>query len=538
MPLHHVARYLNEIDPDGRPGDDHNRRFNDAVAVLAHAGVLSKCVDAVEATANDLAEAMRVKALPPASKTLAVKFSRPRYQLLSQVEVDALNASEIDRIIPIRNSEHGAQRIPNECPSKAQVEISYQEPVDEAYMAACRAAKVKDGGSNPKTCIVIARDGTSKTEVSISIILSNGKRMFEAFDAQGDSTGTHLITELFDDNRLVATPSTSTSFLNQLCARCIPKKSSEVPKLPCGKLDLQKVAFKDCVFEMPPWFANACGKIAQDLFRVHVLATAAEPYGIVRGVFVERVWLSKQNAYTTTNGTHVLAKCALHIELHQLTSKCICGAHKIVPRTESLNNVEIVVGFCGGEIQKPDDGDASKPPCCSTHFKRKRPCCSLLFPNVCIEELECHIQCRHKLPENKKLGRQGLRHELPHETWRNTMKMISAASVALAKARGDVSKARFIQEQVETAFVGLERYRVEQEHVDTIGCLIQRDLFAVDALRGCILIRNFRQPDKLVQNQISEEVILESAKQELQKSHAFLFPFKNNVPVKLGGTKL
>jgi len=140
-------------------------------------------------------------------------------------------------------------------------------------------------------------------------------------------------------------------------------------------------------YAMPMWFCEHVGSIAQEAFRVHVLASAAQRQsGAGRAVIVDRVSLHLRHDLEK----HSECKAELRAVLHAACAECICGAYHApheLPH-ERPDGVVLVMRMCGMPM-RAEDG------CCPCH-SAMTPLAAPGFETLCAHDTSAHIACNHE----------------------------------------------------------------------------------------------------------------------------------------------
>ena len=192
-------------------------------------------------------------------------------------------------------------------------------------------------------------------------------------------------------------------------------------------------AGKPAYCEMPAWFEEHLGCLAEELFRLHALLTAAHCVGAVRSgeakpgvdvvrartVCVDRAMLFEQfdqKKFKRESGL------ALKVVLHASSARCVCAAHHHVARAPT-KRVVLVLRICG----RPVGGSGAKR--CPVHACADE---SPAFPGVCCLHPRAELVCEHDLSTG--VGGAGLRLPLRLDTDRGMLvvRELMCAAAALA----------------------------------------------------------------------------------------------------------
>jgi hypothetical protein len=192
-------------------------------------------------------------------------------------------------------------------------------------------------------------------------------------------------------------------------------------------------ADKPAYYDMPAWFQEHLGCLAEELFRLHALLTAAHCVGQVRSgkakagvdvvrartVCVDRAMLFEQfdqKKFKRESGL------ALKVVLHAASARCVCAAHHRAARAP-VKRVVLVLRICG----RPVGGPHAKR--CPVHACADE---SPAFPGVCCLHPRAELVCEHDLSAGG--GGAGLRLPLRLDTDRGMLvaRELMCAAAALA----------------------------------------------------------------------------------------------------------
>ena len=190
---------------------------------------------------------------------------------------------------------------------------------------------------------------------------------------------------------------------------------------------------KPAYYEMPAWFQEHLGCLAEELFRLHALLTAAHCVRQVqsgkakagvdvvraRTVCVDRAMLFEQfdqKRFKRESGL------ALKVVLHAASARCVCAAHHRAARAP-VKRVVLVLRICG----RPVGGRDAKR--CPVHACADE---SPAFPGACCLHPRAELVCEHDLSTG--VGGAGLRLPLRLDTDRGTLvvRELMCAAAALA----------------------------------------------------------------------------------------------------------
>lgn len=159
--------------------------------------------------------------------------------------------------------------------------------------------------------------------------------------------------------------------------------ASSVPLAPRPSMRSRYVQMPDGGFwTLPKWYGEACALVAQDVFRLHVLASAtSQP--VSRALYVDRV-----TAHRMASGPIHTHRTLLKTIFHRASGGCVCGLHRSSPVEKTFKRLEMRWEFCGAAL------DAHG--CCSRHYLAEKVEESALFPRVCMKGLRLELHCMHE----------------------------------------------------------------------------------------------------------------------------------------------
>ena len=141
-----------------------------------------------------------------------------------------------------------------------------------------------------------------------------------------------------------------------------------------------KVEFKTSnFFNLPNWYAIAMAKVAQNIFRLHVLFSATSQT-VSRPVLVDRV-----TGHRVTNADKT-TKTVIKTIFHGGSGGCICGLHQKVAKG-AFKHIELRLELCGTAIT-----EISTCPLHNTSM-----CQSQKFPGICAKNFKVELRCVHEM---------------------------------------------------------------------------------------------------------------------------------------------
>lgn len=136
---------------------------------------------------------------------------------------------------------------------------------------------------------------------------------------------------------------------------------------------------------LPIWITEHLATLAQDLFRLHVMSTAAVQ-GRSRMLYLDRASVYRnEDPRRFQHREHTLLRCPLHAA----SSSCVCALHGKASTTP-FQSLELRIELCGGIL-----GTTKGKRCCPRHFEAEVQECAL-FPGLCTRCLKVELWCRHE----------------------------------------------------------------------------------------------------------------------------------------------
>lgn len=138
---------------------------------------------------------------------------------------------------------------------------------------------------------------------------------------------------------------------------------------------------KNSYWELPPWYAEALAKLAQDVFRLHSLVSSTS-LTLARALFMDRA-----TAHRMDSGALDTHRTLVKGILHRWSGGCACRLHRSAAPAEQFQRLELRLEFCGGCL---NDGR------CARHWATEgTPPQSARFPGVCMKGLKVELRCTH-----------------------------------------------------------------------------------------------------------------------------------------------
>lgn len=137
-------------------------------------------------------------------------------------------------------------------------------------------------------------------------------------------------------------------------------------------------------YDMPAWFAEHVGSLAQEAFRLHVLVSAAQRSGAGRIFRLDSVQLRLRHDRTI----HSQPSAQLRARVHLSSAECICAAHRERAPQERSKGVVFEMSACG----MPFTGAFGRCPACvgCDAFE------SGTFPGCCVRHTRAFVRCEHE----------------------------------------------------------------------------------------------------------------------------------------------
>jgi hypothetical protein len=311
------------------------------------------------ADAADAAEAVRAALFEGAPGAVAKRI-RTHYQRYAPAQADELTASERERLIAVKGARTVARILaPTDDAAIGHVILTF-ENLDKRHNVTGRILVSREtvpGEVPPRVRIAVYGGGRGRTRPKTLVATLEG-----AHDA-------HAVDALFE------VPSLRTPMMTLADDAAVPRRKGS------------HVLF----YEMPLWYCEHIGTLAQEAFRLHVLASVAQRFqsGAGRLLVIDRVHLHVRmdaDARGSRSGLELRAV------LHPSSAECLCCAHAVpsaVPKTAPSGPC-MVLRMCGLSLSGP----AGRCPChCAMD--------PLAAPNVddcCARDVSGFVACNHETP--------------------------------------------------------------------------------------------------------------------------------------------
>ena len=159
--------------------------------------------------------------------------------------------------------------------------------------------------------------------------------------------------------------------------------------IPPEPLNATLVNYKDSAFwTLPLWYTELMAQVAQDVFRLHVLASASSA-DISRALFVDRVTAHRIDG---PNVEYDNVMTVIKAILHKASGGCICHLHH-KKSTTPFRRMEMRFEICGAALVNGK---------CPRHCAEDTVCTeSSTFPGVCAKAFRVELWCTHELVQGK-----------------------------------------------------------------------------------------------------------------------------------------
>jgi hypothetical protein len=138
---------------------------------------------------------------------------------------------------------------------------------------------------------------------------------------------------------------------------------------------------KNSYWELPPWYAEAVAKLAQDVFRLHAFVSSTS-LSLSRALFMDRA-----TAHRMDSGAPSTHRTLVKGILHRWSGGCACRLHRSKAPAEEFQRLEVRLEFCGGCVE---DGRCNRHWTTEGHLPQ-----SARFPGICMKGLKVELRCTH-----------------------------------------------------------------------------------------------------------------------------------------------
>lgn len=249
--------------------------------------------------------------------------------------------------------------------------------------------------------------------------------------------------------------------------------------LPPEPLHATRIEYKQSVYWMLPfWYAGLMATVAQDVFRLHVLASSSSPASappVSRMLFVDEVTAHRVDGPKVDRDD---VRTVIKVIWHKASGGCLCQLHK---RTSPapFKRIELRLEVCGTPLV---DGK------CERHCSEGEACLqSAVFPGSCAKAFRVDLWCMHDYVQGQ--PQCGLRAPLARlfqgtstEALALRGLLVDLACCGVRLTRGSsAAELKDIKEDALVVLAQLARLRKESSH--TADDLENRDQAVVCLLR-------------------------------------------------------
>lgn len=342
----HVARFRDRIEPDGRCDDLQARHVLSSLRVVLrlmassarHPGLVrAHAIDSIGKYLDPAhAEERRSELMGENSEpiSLVVTLRRRTYDIISVEQSELLDDRTRMMCTPIRGTSEVARRLETEDRALSEVVIKF----------VCGASLSLMQHSNAARAIVIATDRTG-VHKGIEALLNDNHKICLARCFDGAGTG--RLSVVRDE---------------VLAAHAVTMRGGR--------------QFHD----LPVWMTEHLATIAQDVFRLHVLASGSSK-NVSRMVQVDKTSVFRIDP--TAVDTRVLIRSSLHAT----SGGCICALHRR-KTTGKFRTIDFRIRICDEPLTKCLDGTCVCPRHNDQHIETHHKRCSngLSFELWCCHE--------------------------------------------------------------------------------------------------------------------------------------------------------
>ena len=332
-------------------------------ALSNHPGLLeAHAIDSVGQWLNASSpEAYRAKladwtAAPnPPGTTPVVSLRRKAHEVLSVEDAEALPHAQRVRCVPIRGSKEMARPLDEGERAPAELTVDFGDGATLSVRELAQAGRM----------LVLLTSTTKKRKVLQATLC--------APDDDEDEVG-----------------AAAAAALATLFADAAGAGAERAP----APSDAKRVVFKDdkeC-WCLPDWYAEQLAQLAQDAFRLHVLASASSAR-VSRALYVDRA--TAHRVETRSRRGVPETRTLIKATLHAASGGCVCHLHGETV-DEPFQRLELRLEVCGAPIVNGR---------CPKHYAARVPCESAAFPGVCAQQVRAEFRCVHAAAGGRGGGR-------------------------------------------------------------------------------------------------------------------------------------
>ena len=390
----HVARRRDRIEPSGECTHEEARKrlrllkplLEVLGAKLGRPGLLSPlAIDSIGtllcppassgpmAASNPLVERYRKLLTDAPPDGVEFRFPRVRLQLRTHETISVDDAEQLETrkrlsCVAIRGTEEMARRLDPEERALSDLTIELD---DKGTSVVVREQK------NPLRAVVYLAPAPEPNAQG-----KNKVRKHNILEAHIPKERQAVLSDLFEGS--------GKGRLAQL--RPDPMTAQYLPPLPPPRTPLGDVTegpsppIDNGHYLLPIWMTEHLATLAQNLFRLHVMSTAAVPQGRSRMLYFDRASVYRNDdPRRFQHREHTLIRCPLHAA----SSSCVCALHGKTSTTP-FQSLEFRIELCGAAFVS-----RSGQQCCPRHYEAEMQQ-SALFRGSCTRCLKVELWCRHE----------------------------------------------------------------------------------------------------------------------------------------------
>ena len=347
-----VAKNRRSIEPEGRCSDGEARdllqRLCPLLEVLGkqgkhpHPNLLEEnAIDGIGRILNEAdPEPYRIGLLQ-ASPRLKVHLRRRTHEILFVEASETLPYAQRAQCVPIRRSNEVARRLG---PSERGMAELFVDFGDNATLLLKQQAR-------PGAMLVLCTSVAKKKKV---------------LSATLDEAGAVALEKLFDGAQ-------------ERSARAAP---------PAEPLNARRIEYKGIVYwTLPFWYAEIMAAVAQDVFRLHVLASSSSPASappVSRMLFVDQVTAHRMDGPEVDRDE---VRTVIKAIWHKASGGCLCHLHN--RRSDApFKRIELRLEVCGTPLVNGK---------CERHCAEDATSLqSTTFPGCCAKAFKAEVWCMHE----------------------------------------------------------------------------------------------------------------------------------------------
>ena len=360
-----VAKHLDKLEPSGRCTDAEARVLLQKLRPLLealgkatkHPGLLQEhAIDNLGKYLNDqMPEPYRRKLEEPSTK-LAVFLRRRSHEIHFVEASEKLPDAMRKQCVAIRGTNEVARRLNPSERGMAELVVDYG---DGALFSVRQQ-------SNARAMMVLFTSVQKRRKVlTATLSEEDGEALDKLFDGAGRGSRATLPVE-------------------PLCASLVNYKGRTY-------------------WTLPFWYAELMAQAAQDIFRLHVLASASSPASapaVSRPLFIDHATVHRIEG-EGVDPNHVRSQ--IKLIWHKASGGCLCHLHGKMSEP-AFRRIEAHFEVCGTPLVQGK---------CQRHWSSDGPCPqSSAFPGICAHAFRVELWCTHEFVQGKPPS--GLRMPLSH----------------------------------------------------------------------------------------------------------------------------